>query len=208
MPANTDSTTLRPRIPRCLHRAFEQQVERTPDARAITAQDGPFSYAELNRRSNQLAAYLQSLGVGPEIRVGITLPRSAEMVIAALAVLKAGGAYVPIDPAYPVQRFRYLVEDSGVSVLLTHRAVPEGLNSQSIRIIPLESHRGRVATLSGNNLDSTADGSNLAYIIYTSGSTGKPKGVMISHENVINRCAHELLCILSGPLPGAFVLFV
>ncbi len=186
MPANTDSTTLRLRTPRCLHRVFEQQVERTPDARAITAQDGPLSYAELNHRSNQLAAYLQSLGVGPEIRVGIALPRSAEMVIAALAVLKAGGAYVPIDPAYPLQRFRYLVEDSGVSVLLTHRAVPEGLNSQSIRIIPLESHRGRVATLSGNNLDSTADSSNLAYIIYTSGSTGKPKGVMISHENVIN----------------------
>ncbi len=118
--------------------------------------------------------------------MGIALPRSAEMIVAALAVLKAGGAYVPIDPAYPLQRFKYLVEDSGVSILLTHRAVPEGLNPQSTKIIPLESHWSRIAQGPQHNPSSTVDGSNLAYIVYTSGSTGKPKGVMVSHESLIN----------------------
>lgn len=118
--------------------------------------------------------------------MGIALPRSAEMIVATLAVLKAGGAYVPIDPAYPLQRFRYLVEDSGISILLTHRAVPEGLNPQSTKIIPLENNWSRIAQGPQHNPSSTVDGSNLAYIIYTSGSTGKPKGVMVSHESLIN----------------------
>lgn len=167
------------------HGLFEDQAARTPGARAVAAHDGQFTYAELNCRSNQLAHYLQSLGIRPEMRVGIALPRSAEMIVAALAVLKAGGAYVPIDPAYPPQRFKYLAEDSGVSVLLTHRAVPEGLNTKSIQIIPLESHWSRVARTPDKNPDSGSSGENLAYIIYTSGSTGKPKGVMISHENAL-----------------------
>lgn len=168
------------------HGLFEDQAEKTPGVRAVVAHDGQFTYAELNRHSNQLAHYLQSLGVRPEMRVGIALPRSAEMIVAALAVLKAGGAYVPLDPAYPPQRFRYLAEDSELSVLLTHRAVPEGLNPESIQIIPLESHWSRVATAPKNNPESGSSGPNLAYIIYTSGSTGKPKGVMISHENAVS----------------------
>jgi amino acid adenylation domain-containing protein len=165
---------------------FEEQAERTPQARALMAHDGRFTYVELDRRSNQLAHYLQSLEIGPERRVGIALPRSAAMIIAALAVLKAGGAYVPIDPAYPPQRFRQLAEDSRVSVLLTQRVVPEGLNSQSIAIIPLENHWGRVATMPQHVPESSANSSNLAYLIYTSGSSGKPKGVMVSHENVVH----------------------
>ena len=169
-----------------LHQLFESQAERTPNHRAVVAHDGQFSYAELNRRSNQLAHYLQSLQIRAEMRVGIALPRSAEMLIAALAVLKAGGAYVPIDAAYPLQRFRYLAEDSGVSVLLTHRAVPEGLNGETVQVVPLESHWNRIAKAPENNPDSKVYGPNLAYIIYTSGSTGRPKGVMASHENVIH----------------------
>ena len=126
--------------PQLLHSWFEAQAQQTPNARAVVAPDGQFTYAELNRRANQLAHYLQSLGIGPETQAGIALPRSAEMIVATLAVLKAGGAYVPIDPGYPLQRLRYLVEDSGISVLLTHRAVPEGLNPKSINVIPLENH--------------------------------------------------------------------
>jgi len=172
--------------PQCLHRLFEQQAERTPNAQAVMAHDGQFNYAELDRRSNQLAHYLQSLGVEPERRVGIALPRSAEMIVAILAILKAGGVYVPIDPAYPLQRFRYLLEDSGVSVLLTHRAVPEGMNSQFIRVVPLGSHGSRIASMPEQVPASQIVGRNLAYVIYTSGSTGKPKGVMVSHENVVH----------------------
>jgi amino acid adenylation domain-containing protein len=107
------------------------------------------------------------------------------MVVAALAVLKGGGAYVPIDPAYPLQRFRYLMEDSGVSILLTRRAVPEGLSSQSIRVVPLENHWSKAVKMPGHAPESGVGGSNLAYLIYTSGSTGKPKGVMISHANAV-----------------------
>ena len=170
---------------RCVHQLFEEQAQRTPDAVAIVCNQQSLTYAQLNAKANQLAHYLQSLDVGSETRVGIALPRSAEMIVAALAVLKAGGAYVPIDLAYPLQRLRYLAENSGASVLLTRRAVPEGLNSQFIRTVPLESHWSKVAGVPEHCPGSTVSGSNLAYVIYTSGSTGKPKGVMVSHENVI-----------------------
>lgn len=186
MPVNPENTPSELVSARPLHRLFEDQAERTPNLRAVVAHDGQFTYTELNRRSNQLAHYLQALGIRPEMGVGIALPRSAQMIVAALAVLKAGAAYVPIDPAYPPQRFRYLAEDSGVSVLLTHRAVPEGLNPELIQIVPLESHWGQIVKAPEVNPLSRAGGSNLAYIIYTSGSTGKPKGVMASHENVIH----------------------
>jgi amino acid adenylation domain-containing protein len=175
----------KPATQQCLHGLFEEQAERTPNARAIVAQDGEFTYAELDRRSNQLAHYLQSLGIGPEKRAGVALPRSAEMIVAALAILKAGGAYVPMDPAYPLQRFKYLAENSGVSVLLTHRAVPEGVNTQQIKIVPLESHWRKAAAMPEHAPRPLIEDANLAYIIYTSGSTGKPKGVMVSHENVV-----------------------
>jgi len=197
LPPNPESTV--PAALQGVHRLFEEQAERTPDARAVIAHDGHFSYAELNRRSNQLAHYLQSLDVGPETRVGIVLPRSAEMVVAALAVLKAGGAYVPVDPAYPLQRLRYLAENSGVSVLLTHRAVPEGLNSQFVATVPLESYWSKVAGMPERSPDSTVAGSNLAYVMYTSGSTGKPKGVMISHENVIASANARTIYYASPP---------
>lgn len=169
----------------CLHRLFEDQAERTPNALALAAHDGQFTYVEVNRRANQLAHHLRTFGIGPEIRAGIALPRSAEMIVAALAVLKAGGTYVPIDPAYPPRRSRYLAEDSGISILLTHRAVPEGLNAQSIRTIPLESYWSGIAQAPDHAPDCGTGGSNLAYVVYTSGSTGKPKGVMVTHENVV-----------------------
>lgn len=187
----------------CAQHLFEAQVVRTPNASAIVAHDGQLSYLELNRRSNQLAHYLQSLGIGPEMRVGIALPRSGEMIIAMMAVLKAGGVYVPIDLSYPPQRFKYLAEDSRISVLLTHRAVPEGLNPE-LTIISLEKRRSDIAKLSESNPDSKCDTANLAYIIYTSGSSGQPKGVMVSHENLI-RSTNARVGYYSRP-PARFLL--
>jgi amino acid adenylation domain-containing protein len=184
--AESESAVSQLALSRHLHRLFEHQAERTPQARAIVAHDGQLSYAELNSRSNQLAHYLKSLGVGLETRVGIALPRSAEIIVASLAVLKAGAAYVPVDPAYPLQRFKYLVEDSGACVLLTHRLMPEGLNQKSIRIVPLESHWERVEGSPECNLASKGEDANLAYVIYTSGTTGRPKGAMVSHANVVS----------------------
>ncbi|HWZ45926.1 MAG TPA: non-ribosomal peptide synthetase [Candidatus Saccharimonadales bacterium] len=189
--------------PECLQRLFEAQVERTPNASAIVALDGQFSYSELNRRSNQLAHYLQSLGLGPEMRVGIALPRSGEMIVAMMAVLKAGGVYVPLDLSYPPQRFKYLAEDSKISILLTQRAVPEGLNPE-LAIVSLDKHRSEIAALSESNPDSECEPANLAYIIYTSGSSGQPKGVMVSHENLV-RSTHARVGYYSRP-PARFLL--
>jgi amino acid adenylation domain-containing protein len=183
LPANPESVPELASL-QCLDRLFELQAKRTPAAPAVVAHDGQYTYAELDRQANQLAHYLQSLGIRPEMRVGIALPRSARMIVAALAVLKAGGAYVPIDPAYPPQRFRYLAEDSRISVLLTQRAVPEGVDPESIKVVPLEKRWNEISAGPEHSPESRTEGPNLAYIIYTSGSTGKPKGVMVSHENV------------------------
>lgn len=183
-PQTVNSAQVMSNTPQCVQHLFEAQVVQTPNASAIVAHDGKLSYSELNRRSNQLAHYLQSLGVGPEMRVGIALPRSGDMVVAMMAVLKAGAVYVPMDLSYPPQRFKYLAEDSGISVLLTHRAVPEGLNPE-LTIISLEKSRSEIARLSESNPDSKCDTANLAYIIYTSGSSGQPKGVMVNHGNLI-----------------------
>lgn len=188
----------------CVQHLFEAQVAQTPNALAIFANDGKLSYLELNRRSNQLAHHLQSLGVGPEIRVGIALPRSGEMIVAMLAVLKAGGVYVPLDLSYPPQRFKFLAEDSRISILLTHRAVPEGLDPE-LTIISLEKCRSEIARLSDSNPDSKCDPANLAYIIYTSGSSGQPKGVMVSHENVI-RSTNARVGYYSRPLERFLLL--
>lgn len=202
-PQAMNSAQMMSNTPHRVQRWFEAQVVRTPNASAIVALDGKLSYLELNRRSNQLAHYLQSLGVGPEVRVGIALPRSGEMIVAMIAVLKAGGVYVPMDLSYPPQRFKYLAEDSRISVLLTQRAVPEGLNPE-LTIISLEKCRSEIARLSENNPDSKCDPANLAYIIYTSGSSGQPKGVMVSHENVI-RSTHARVGYYSRP-PARFLL--
>ena len=102
-----------------VHELFEEQVEKTPDAVAVVYEDATLSYGELNRRANQLAHYLRELGVGPDQRVAICMERSLEMVVGLLGVLKAGGAYVPLDPAYPVERLRYMLDDSAPVAVLT-----------------------------------------------------------------------------------------
>ncbi|WP_236170226.1 amino acid adenylation domain-containing protein, partial [Pseudomonas parasichuanensis] len=140
-------------------------------------------YRQLNARANRLAHHLVRLGVGPEVRVGVAMPRGMAMLTALLAVLKAGGTYVPLDPDYPAERVAYMLEDSAARVLLTERAVRDGLQVegafQTLLLDELVLAEG-----DDGDLPARAAAANLAYVIYTSGSTGRPKGVAISHRNV------------------------
>ncbi|BCL39534.1 amino acid adenylation domain-containing protein [Nostoc sp. MS1] len=168
---------------KCIHELFAAQVERTPDAIAVVFAGQKLTYRELDAQANQLAQYLQSLGVKAEVMVGLCVERCLEMMVGLLAILKAGGVYVPIDPAYPQERIAYILSDSLLSVVLT----------QEKYVASLPNHQGRVVCLdalelSGASVSPITDVTpeNLAYIIYTSGSTGKPKGVAIAHRGLCN----------------------
>ncbi|HEX5876135.1 MAG TPA: non-ribosomal peptide synthase/polyketide synthase, partial [Pyrinomonadaceae bacterium] len=154
-----------------LHELFEEQVTRTPEALAVVSEEACLSYAELDRRANRVARYLRSLGLPPEGRVGILLERSADLVVALLAVLKAGGACVPLDPSYPSQRLKLLIEDSHASVVLTRETLAHALIFDE------------TGSLKNVKPQSSA---NVAYVIYTSGSSGRPKGVMVTHAALCN----------------------
>jgi amino acid adenylation domain-containing protein len=174
----------------CIHELFEEQVELTPDAVAVAFEEEQLSYRELNRRANQLAHYLRALGVGPEVRVGICLERSFEMLVAIWGTLKAGGAYVPLDPQYPRERIAFMLEDTDVPVLLAQRRLVEELPPHAARVVCLDSDWNSIARESEDNPPRTARAENLVYVIYTSGSTGKPKGSMISHRALVNHALH------------------
>ncbi|RDL16574.1 non-ribosomal peptide synthase/polyketide synthase [Pseudomonas jessenii] len=169
---------------RLIPQSFEARVQMHPHAQALSHAGVALSYAELNQRANQLARHLQVLGVGPEIRVGVAMPRSAELVIALMAVLKAGGTYVPLDPDYPADRVAYMLEDSQAKVLLTQQSLLAQLPQTDAEVVLVEAGDQAFAELSSDNLPAQGDSANLAYVIYTSGSTGKPKGVAIAHRNV------------------------
>ncbi|HEX6289049.1 MAG TPA: amino acid adenylation domain-containing protein, partial [Herpetosiphonaceae bacterium] len=180
----------------CLHHLLEAQAARTPDAIAVVA-DSPerierhLTYRELNQRANQLARYLRSLGVQPEAPIGVCLDRSLELVIGLIGVLKAGGAYLPLDPAYPAERLRFMLDDSQVSVVLTQQRLlhPEDtrLPDCSARVVCLDADWPQIAGEPEDAPDVDLTPDNLAYIIYTSGSTGRPKGVMNTHQGICNR---------------------
>ena len=179
----------------CFHQIFEVQVVKTPDNIALVFQDRELTYAELNRQSNELANYLSSLGVKPEVRVGICCDRSLEMIIAFLAVLKAGGAYVPLDPAYPQDRLDYIVEDSQIGILLTQTKHEETFRNHHLNIVKLDCQLPNSSKGVCPNPPTTfapPHPKNLAYIIYTSGSTGKPKGVLIPHRGLTNLTEHKI----------------
>lgn len=169
---------------KCIHQLFEKQVELRPDAVAVIFEGEQLTYQELNARANQLAHHLQTLGVGPEVLVGICVERSLWMIVGLLGILKAGGAYVPLDPAYPSERLAFVLEDSAVPLLLTQRQLVEKLPRHQGRVICLDSGWEEIALQSESNSTSDVKLSNLAYIIYTSGSTGKPKGVTVPHRAV------------------------
>ena len=173
---------------RCIHRLFEAQVERTPDAIALVFEDEQLTYRELNHRANQLAHGLRRLNVGPEVPVGVCLERSLEMVIGLLGILKAGGVYLPLDPAYPKERITFMLEDSRVPVLLTQERLRAGLPEHRARVVCLDSDWETIARESEENPTISMQPENLAYIIYTSGSTGQPKGVQVSHRSIADHC--------------------
>ena len=142
-------------------------------------------YGELNGRVNRLAHYLVGLGVGPEVLVGMCVERSVEMVVGLLGVLKAGGAYVPLDPTYPRERLGYMLEDAGVSVVLTQRRLSGVLGEFGGRRVWLDEVGEEIESHSDANPQPSASPDNLAYVIYTSGSTGKPKGVAMPHRALV-----------------------
>jgi amino acid adenylation domain-containing protein len=170
----------------CIHQLFEQQVEKTPNAVAVVFQDKQLTYQQLNNRANQLAHYLQTLGVGPDVLVGVCIERSLEMVVGLLGILKAGGAYVPLDPEYPQERLEFMVEDTQTPVLLTQKKLVNSLPTHQAQVICLDSEWELIVHHSQENPVSEVTVDNLVYIIYTSGSTGKPKGVMIAHRGICN----------------------
>lgn len=167
---------------KCIHQLFEAQVARTPDSIALTFDERRLTYRELNSRANQLAHYLRTLGVGPEVRVGICVERSVEMIVGIVGILKAGGAYVPLDPAYPRERLQFMLEDSQAQILLTQQRLVADLSQHSLRIICLDKDWDQISQEITSNPKPTSSPENLAYVIYTSGSTGKPKGVAIEHR--------------------------
>lgn len=168
----------------CLHELVAAQATRTPNAIALKAGLESVDYRELDHRANQLARYLKTLGVGPDVPVSIFMERSVEMVVGLLAVLKAGGAYVPIDPAYPSERVAFILEDTATPVLLTQQPLPAVLPPHGAHVVCLDEQQKEIERESGEPLAAPVSPDNLAYIIYTSGSTGKPKGVMVTHRNI------------------------
>jgi len=187
-----------------IHRLFEEQAGRTPDATAVSSAGAALTYAALDHAANRLANHLRRRGVRPETRVGICLERGTELVVAILAVLKAGGAYVPLDPAYPAERLAFMLADSGAPLLLTRLPLPGGLPPHAAEVVCLDAERERIEAESAQAPAAGVLPENLAYVIYTSGSTGTPKGVLVPHQGLANAArgyAREL-----GVGPGDRVL--
>ena len=168
---------------RTLLELFAQQVQSHPEAIAISGEQGQVSYGELDRRANQLAHYLQRLGIGPEIPVGMCLERSPQLLIAVLGILKAGGVYLPLDRVYPLARLQFMLTDAQAPVLLTSRSLSEQIPLQTCHVLCLEQLSKTLATLPDTPPVCTLVPEHIAYVIYTSGSTGRPKGTMITHRS-------------------------
>ncbi|MEG4838969.1 amino acid adenylation domain-containing protein [Microcoleus sp. B9-D4] len=171
----------------CVHRLFEAQAAKTPDAVAVRFECQSLTYRELNDRANQLAHYLHSFGVKPDAIVGVYIERSLDAIVGILGILKAGGAYLPLDPIYAKERLAFMLEDAGVKVLLTQAELKAETPAQNnISVICLDAEWQTIAQQNKSNPESAVGPENLAYIIYTSGSTGKPKGVMVQHQSLAN----------------------
>jgi amino acid adenylation domain-containing protein len=191
-----------------VHELFAAQARRTPDHIAVESQSRKMSYRELDEHSDVLAEYLQEVGVGPEVRVGIYLERSVEMVVAILGILKAGGAYVPLDASYPGERVEYMLEDAGVRVVVTEGRCREKLGvGRGMVVVSLDEEWGEIwetmrkkraagqwerreqegkVEQEGKAERVGVEWENVAYVIYTSGSTGRPKGVEVTHGGLVN----------------------
>lgn len=169
-----------------LHHLIEAQVERTPDAVAVSFANHHLTYHELNTRANRLAHYLRDKGVGPDTLVGIFVERSLEMLIGLLGILKAGGAYVPLDPTYPSDRIAFMLEDAQAPVLVTQERLVPLLPDHRASIVCLDADSAVLQQQPSTNPTPLSTANHLAYVIYTSGSTGRPKGVQICHRALVN----------------------
>ncbi len=177
--------TARPIADVCLHETVEAQVDRTPDATAVVFGQERVTYAELERRANRLANHLRTLGVGPEVLVGLCVERSVDLVVAILGILKSGGAYVPLDPAYPSSRLAAILEDSKAAVVVTEERARGSLPTLEVPAVRLDADRAVIDAASEARPASGVRGHNLAYTLFTSGSTGRPKGVAIEHRSPV-----------------------
>ncbi|WP_459502279.1 non-ribosomal peptide synthetase [Bacillus sp. C1] len=168
-----------------IHKLFEDQVDRTPDAVAVVDENQQLTYRELNEKANQLAHYLQKCGIGTESLVGLCFQRSVEMIVGLMGILKAGSAYVPLDPSYPESHLRYILEDTGIQILVTNE-VSQGWIPEEVKTVCLERDQAMISQENTLSPICKVTGENLAYVIYTSGSTGNPKGVLVQHHSVLN----------------------
>jgi amino acid adenylation domain-containing protein len=170
----------------CLQHLFEEQANQTPDNVAVVYDESYLSYAELNGRANQLARHLRELGVGPEVKVGICLERSTEMVVGLLGALKAGGAYAPMDTTYPDARLKLMIEDADLQLILTQGLLAGRFSERSANVICLDRDWRIISEKSSEDLQTQTGSDNAAYVIFTSGSTGRPKGALVTHRSVLN----------------------
>ncbi|NWB18955.1 amino acid adenylation domain-containing protein, partial [Pseudomonas sp. D6002] len=167
----------------CAHQLIAEQARQRPDAVALRFHGQTLTYAELNAQANRRAHQLIAHGVGPDVLVGLAAERGIEMIVGLLAILKAGGAYVPLDPTYPQDRLAYMMQDSGIQLLLAQASltgqlpVPDG-----VKTLLLDTD---VSAFADSDPQVVVDPSNLAYVIYTSGSTGNPKGTLLAHHNIL-----------------------
>jgi amino acid adenylation domain-containing protein/non-ribosomal peptide synthase protein (TIGR01720 family) len=169
----------------CIHERFAEQVRARPDDLALVWDDVRLTYAELDARANRLAHHLVRHGVGPDARVGVLLERGMELIVSMIAILKAGGCYVPLDPGYPAERLRLMLDDAGVRALIASGTPPESLAAHDLHVVRLRDDADVIASESPEAPSIEVSPDNLAYIVYTSGSTGRPKGVMVAHRHVI-----------------------
>ncbi|HEX6288042.1 MAG TPA: amino acid adenylation domain-containing protein, partial [Herpetosiphonaceae bacterium] len=175
--------------PVCVHHLIAAQTARTPDALAVQYQDRTLTYRQLDQRANQIAHHLQSLGVRPDVRVGVCLDRAPELIVALLGILKAGGAYVPLDPTYPQERLFFMAQDAGIAVLITDQALRSSLPCYEGPILWLDRDAALIDRQPLALPDTSVAPDHLMYVIYTSGSTGQPKGVLITHRAVVSYLA-------------------
>jgi len=171
---------------KCIHELFEEQVRVSPDKKAVVYRNQYFTYQELNSRSNQVAHYLIQEGVGTEVKVGLSMEQSLELLVGLIGILKAGGIYTPIDPTTPRERLRYLFDDANIDILLTTDRIKENFLEQDVEIINIDSDIDFLTKKNTHNPGQVVNPENLVYILYTSGTTGKPKGIAVQHNSLIN----------------------
>jgi amino acid adenylation domain-containing protein len=171
---------------RCVHQIFEDKVDENPGAIALVYGNQQLTYKDLDDKANQLANHLQTLGVGPDVLVGICMPRCIDMIVSLLATLKAGGAYVPLDPTYPAKRLTSMLNEVDIKILLTHQQLSERIQQNKATVVYLDTQRDAIASQSKARPHSKVTVDNLVYVIFTSGSTGKAKAAAVFHRGWTN----------------------